>query len=307
MKILLTVNKTLRRGSKIEEDGGHNNLYLPMMELGHDVYFYDTVAPEQRSFSKVIEDFKPDLIFCCLTNDSGIAPYEPWEEIQSETLSGRTKTFNWFCDDTWRFDNFSSQACFIFHACSTPEPSYLEKYKKLGYENIILGGWHSNKNFHPYIEFEKKNIEVSFVGRIDFLRKTYLNFLESREIPVTNIKNISREDLMNFFSESKIGLNFCVNPNDPERKTQMKARMFEIPAANSMLLTEYHQGIEEFFDIEKEIIVWDTSDELYQKIKFFLDNPRVAKKIAKNGYTRFLKEHDSKKRLEKMLLEINKL
>ena len=306
MKILLTTNKTLPRGNKIEEDGGYYNLYLPMKELGHDVYFYDTVNSGEK-YSKIIETFKPDLIFCCMTGDRSLTPCEPWEEIEAETLSGRTKTFNWFCDDTWRFENFSSQMCFKFHVCSTPEPSYLKKYKDIGYKNIILGAWYSNANFHPYIEFEKKNIEISFVGRADFLREPYLNFLKSKEISVTNIENVSRNDLMKSFSESKIGLSFSTNPNDPERKTQMKARMFEVPAANSLLLTEYHQGIEEFFDINKEIITWETAKELCEKAKFLLANPQIAKNIAKNGHIRFMRDHDSKRRIEQILLGIEKL
>lgn len=307
MKILLTTNRTLRRGDKAEEDGAYSNLYLPMKELGHEVCFYDTVDPKQKDYSKVIEGFKPDLIFCCMTGNKYITPHEPWEEIEAETLSGRTKTFNWYCDDTWRFENFSSKTCFKFFACSTPEPSYLDKYKDIGYENIVLGGWHSNANFHPYVEFDQKAIAVSFVGRIDFLREPYLNFLESKGISVTNITDISRDELMRAFSRSKIGLNFSVNPNDPQRKTQMKARMFEVPAANSLLLTEYHQGIEQFFKVNKEVITWKTSDELWKKTKFLLDNPKIAEGIAKNGYKRFMKEHESKKRIEQTLFEISKL
>jgi len=306
MKILLTINKTLPRGDKVEEDGGYNNLFLPMKELGHDVYFYDTVNSEEK-YSKIIETFKPDLIFCCMTGDPSLTPCEPWEEIGAETLSGRTKTFNWFCDDTWRFDNFSSQACFKFHVCSTPEPSYLERYRNIGYSNIILGVWFSNANFHPYIEFEKKNTEMSFAGRIDFLREPYLNFLKIKGIPVTNVTNVSRSDLMRSFSESKIGLNFSVNPNDPQRKTQMKARMIEVPAGNSLLLTEYHHGIEELFEIDKEIITWKTATELYEKAKFLLANPQISKKIAKNGHTRFTRDHDSKRRIEQILSEIERL
>ena len=125
MKILLTLNKTYRG----LPDSGYWYVYMPLKQLGHEVYWYDTVNPDEKDYSKIIEQFKPDLIFCCVTNDRSIAPHEPWDEITQETKSGRTKTFNWFCDDTWRFDDFSSAACQCFNVCSTPDPRYIEKYK----------------------------------------------------------------------------------------------------------------------------------------------------------------------------------
>ena len=92
MKILLVANKTYR--------GLPDSLcwyfYEPLKKLGHDVYFYDTVAGEQRGFSAVIETYKPDLIFCIMTGSPDIGPHEPWREILNETKSGRTKTFNWY-------------------------------------------------------------------------------------------------------------------------------------------------------------------------------------------------------------------
>ena len=77
-------------------DMGHWYVYLPLRRLGHEVYFYDTVEPEEKDYKKIIEEFKPDLIYCCLTGNKSIAPHEPWKEILDETNSGRTKTFNWF-------------------------------------------------------------------------------------------------------------------------------------------------------------------------------------------------------------------
>ena len=69
MKILLTTNKTLSNGKTKWLDGGYYNVYLPLKDMGHDVYFWDTVAPEDPDYQKVIDQFKPDLIFCCVTGD----------------------------------------------------------------------------------------------------------------------------------------------------------------------------------------------------------------------------------------------
>ena len=86
----------------------------------------------------------------------------------------------------------------------------------------------------------------------------------------------------------------------------MKQRMFEIPAGGGLLMTEYHYGIEQFFEIDKEIITFKTYDELHKKTNFLLRKPKILEKIATNGYKRFLKEHDSKIRLQKILQEIER-
>ena len=298
MKILLALNKTYRK----QIDGGWWYLYLPLKEMGHKVHFYDTVDPEERNFGKVIESFKPDLIFCCMTGDKSIAPHEPWEQIQEETKSGRTTTFNWFCDDTWRFENFSKSACHYFNVCSTPEPSYVDKYKMSGYFNIMVGAWHANIDLYPPIKYEEKDIGISFMGAQNGLRKDF--FEAHKELPIETFSGISQEEMLAVHARSKIGINLSVNENDPAKKTQMKQRMFEVPAANALLLTEHHSDIEEFFDPIKEIVTFKDNEEFAEKAKFLLRHPLLAERIAHAGHERFLAEHESKIRLAKVLEQI---
>jgi len=299
VKILLTVNKTYRGFP----DMGHWYLNLPLQELGHEVFWYDTVNPEEKNYGKIIESFKPDLIYCCLTGDHSIAPYEPWQEITRETESGRTKTFNWFCDDTWRFEHFSSRACHHFNVCSTPEPDYLERYKAIGYDNAISGTWHANSQFYPKKNFEEKDIDISFIGNITPNRKS---FFDAINVPVKNVFGVSNEELFVTHTRSKVGVNLSTNDNDPQKKTQMKQRMFEIPAGGGLLLTEHHKAIQNFFEIDKEIVTFKTIDEFNKKSEFLSKNPKIVKKLAENGYKRFMSEHDSKVRLKKVLEEIEK-
>jgi spore maturation protein CgeB len=285
-------------------DMGHWYVYLPLRRLGHEVYFYDTVEPEEKDYKKIIEEFKPDLIYCCLTGNKSIAPHEPWKEILDETNSGRTKTFNWFCDDTWRFDNFSSKACSYFSVCSTPEPAYIEKFKSIGYDKILLGSWHANSEIYSPKSFSERDIDIGFVGTPTLSRRDYL---VDNPIPVEIIFNVSTEEIFAAHSRTKIGLNLSVNDNDPEGGTQMKQRIFEIIAGGGTLLTQYHKGIENFFEIDKEIVTFETMEEFNKKAKFLSKNERITKSIAKNGYQRLLDEHDSKIRLSKLLKQIEEI
>lgn len=290
------------RGSISRIDTGYWNVYLPLLELGHDVYFYDIINPLEKDFSKIIEREKPNLIFSCITGDPVVGRYEPLEEIRKETESGRTLTFNWFCDDTWRFNNFSKNVCKNFNYCSTPEPSYIEKYKEIGYKNILLGNWHTNIELYP--KNFSKTIDVGFVGLLNQQRYNSINKIKNSGINIKNAYSVSYEDLLLFYSSSKIGINFSINESDPEKKTQMKLRMFEVPAANTLLLTQYHEGIENFFEIDKEIVTFKEESEMFAKIKFLLNNQQIIEKISKKGYERIVKEHDSKIRLSNILREI---
>ena len=297
MRILFVNNKTYRG----HVDSGWWYFYLPLRQMGHEVYFYNTVDPAEKDFNKVVETFKPELIFCMLTGDETIAPYEPWNALMKETQSGRTKTFNWFCDDTWRFTNFSSQACRYFTACSTPERSHLQKYKDIGYDNIVEGNWHAYSKHYPSVAFEQKKYDISFIGAPTPSRKTYFN---NCSIPIEWLFGMTQEELFNAHANSKIGINLSTNDNDPSGATQMKQRIFEVPAGRGVLITEYHSGIEEYYEIDKEIITFKTRPEFITKADFLSKNPAVTKKISEAGHRRFLKDHDSTVRLARVLEEI---
>jgi len=302
MKIILVHNKTLVHGGRPRLDGGYWNVYIPLMSLNHDVYFYDTVDPEEKDLNSIIERIKPDLIFCCMTGDTGLTPHEPWEDIIKETESGRTRTFNWFCDDTWRFDTFSSQVCSNFTVCSTPEKRYIKKFKDIGYNNILLGGWHANIDLYP--RHAEKNLDVTFCGRPNSDREWYTDYLKKQGVNMEYFYGLAHEDMTWLHSSSKIALNFSKNTNAIESSTQIKARVFEVPAAKTLLMTEYTEDIEEFFAPDKEIITFEGPIELFEKIKFLLQREQLLQDIASRGHERFMREHESKIRLSSILNKI---
>ena len=121
MKIIVVANKILNRNNQNFFDASYFNFYIPLLELGHDVIFYDTINGSDKPFDLIVKEFSPELIVCCLTGDPMVTPYEPINEIEKITQEGKIKTLNWFCDDTWRFDSFNKQICKKFTYCTTPE------------------------------------------------------------------------------------------------------------------------------------------------------------------------------------------
>jgi len=305
MKIIVVTNKFLNRNGIKRIDSGYYNLYIPLMNLGHNVIFYDIENPTyDNSFSDVVKKFSPDLIFCCLTGDNNSFKYEPVEEIREITKKGNIVTFNWFCDDTWRFNSFSKNFCKNFTVCSTPEFSFLEKYKKESYSNIILGLWHCNHDIASRSDIKYKTL--GFCGGITADRNENIQYLRSKGNHVNIFNGCCYEEMFYNYSTNLIGLNFSVNYNDPEKKTQMKLRPMEIVNSCTLLATEYTPGLEHLFDIDNHIISFKSKEELNDKIGFYIKNPESTRNMVQGAYTTFLKNHESHVRLKNILPEIMK-
>jgi len=109
-------------------------------------------------------------------------------------------------------------------------------------------------------------------------------------------------------AETKIGLNFSKKYNGNPARTQMKLRPFEVTAAkNTLLLTEYHSGLDYFFDIDKEIVTFKSPKEMLTKVRILLDKEVARSKIANYGNLRFEKDHSSHRRMEYVIGEISKI
>lgn len=301
MKIIVVANKILNRNNQNFFDASYFNFYIPLLELGHDVIFYDTINGSDKPFDLIVEEFSPELIVCCLTGNPMVTPYEPINEIEKITQEGKIKTLNWFCDDTWRFDSFNKQICKKFTYCTTPEKKYLEKYKSIGYDNIILGNWHCNESFNIN---SNKLVNIGFCGGLTESRASVFQFLKDSGIEISNFYGVSYEDIFRIYGCSKIVFNLTVNNNDSEKKRQMKLRIFEAVCSGSFLLTEYIDGIEDLFELDKEIVTFETKEEALEKICYYLQNETEREKIAEAGHKRFLKNHTSKIRLTEILNQL---
>lgn len=299
MKITIVAPKTITNDN-VRFDYAFWNFYIPLLELGYKVTFFDTCIKGNKDLKDHIEINKPDLLLCIMTGSNTLCPDEPWETISKETAKGNIKTFNWFCDDSYRFDSFSKNVCNLFHYCSTPEKKYINNYINIGYKNIVYSTWHVNYELYNSCRSPKKDIDISFIGGLHGDRVNYLNYLISNNIKifVPNTK-VSFEDMISIFSRSKICLNFTKDSS--LNNTQMKARLFEVPATRSLLMSEYTDDILNCFD-HQDLLLFNDKEELLSKISWALTND--ISNICDNGFNKVKTYHDSKIRLSKLLEDI---
>lgn len=72
---------------------------------------------------------------------------------------------------------------------------------------------------------------------------------------------------------------------------QIKGRNFEIPGCGGFLITDYVKGLEEFYQPDKDIVCYNTVDELVKKIRYYLENEDLRRQIASNGLKTTLERH----------------
>lgn len=183
----------------------------------------------QRLIAQV-QDKHYDLLFCFLFT----------EELKKETISfitknTKTKTFNWFGDDHWRFPVFSRYWAPMFSLVATTDTKAFVGYKKIGITNVIKTQWAANHYFYKPQDpiLDKHEYGVTFLGQKYGSRGDYVQFLEKLGLAVQAFGwgwpsgAVGERQKLEVFSFSKINLNFTETPDyGLKSKLKLLARLF---------------------------------------------------------------------------------
>jgi len=278
-----------------------------------------------RKILRIVEREKPDVLFCVPFTDQ---IYK--ETIDFVTKNTNTVTISWFCDDNWRFDNFTKQWCGYFDYSVTMVEDAVKKYRNIGCKNVIVSQWGCN-----HFDFKRMKIpykyDVSFVGQphgdrreiIDVLRKngikvatfgygwklTALKMVWNKLAPKLGLKTlfesgrISQREMVRIFNQSKINLNLSKSSKS-DTVDQIKGRDFEIPGCGGFLLTGKVGNLENYYVPGKEIVCYDCIDDMIKKIKYYLHNDQEREKIRTAGYIRSLRNHTYEKRFDEIFKNV---
>jgi spore maturation protein CgeB len=119
---------------------------------------------------------------------------------------------------------------------------------------------------------------------------------------------VSDEELIAMYSKSRISLGFLEvhDRHDPSRVVtqHLHLREFEAPMCGALYCTGYCEVLSEFFEPDKEVLIYRNQYELLEKVKYYLAHETEADRIRKAGYKRALRDHTYHKRFEKLFREI---
>ena len=268
--------------------------YKPLEEFG-DVFVFQYDVEMKHYGKSAMQDrlrafvnlIKPDYVFHP-TYKADVLPII-WAE-----LSAFYNTIAWNSDDDRRYDDFTRDYCRNFKYSIT---TYEHIYNRMTHQGRILSQWGANQfYFKPIIDtkllqsntWKAKTIDVSFVGQRHTNRLDMLGGL-----PIEKYGSGWDSGFVDFKEVGKIiaSSKISIAPSMGVAGRQLKLRPFEITACGTLCLCELMSGIEEYFVPDKEIVLFDTKEELKEKIQYYLEHNEERKAIAQAGYQRTIKDH----------------
>lgn len=140
----------------------------------------------------------------------------------------------------------------------------------------------------------KKIYDVGFCGSI-LNRESYFSLLSNnfnfrKDIFVIGNKMV---ETINSYK-----IHFNKNLSD-----DINFRTFETLGCKTFLITNPTPGIDELFEIDKHLVVYNNNNELIEKVKYYLNNENERKLIEEQGYE-FVKSNHSYFERSKQLLKI---
>jgi spore maturation protein CgeB len=254
-------------------------------------------------FLQTVEREDPDLVLSCIVKDE-LYP----ETIRYISENSSSITCNWFADDHWRFNHFGRCYAPHFNYCVTVDEVSLDKYRRLGYENVFMSQWAANPVIYHKLENSALDMEATFVGQNYSNRWELVPKLKKKGVGIQCFGDgwlngwISFEKMVEVYNRSKINLNFSGSALGPTK--QVKARVFDILSCGGFLLTEHAPGLERYYRKGKEIETFHDIDEAVEIIGYYLDDEEARAQIAEAGYQRTMKEHTYQHRFRRLFSDI---
>lgn len=219
----------------------HCNMFDSLRHMGHDILYFDFLTLHEKygkarmnqRLWEVVKEEKPDLMFTILFQEQ-----LDRRVIRKISDNSGAVTFNWFCDDHWRFDNFSRFWAPCFHWVSTTAQSALVKYAGIGYSNVIKTQWAGNPFLYKQLELPLQH-DVTFIGQPHGNRREIINALQDAGIHVKTWGSgwgngrVTQEEVVRIFNESRVNLNL-VEASVPAGTTSAPLRRMVSRSLNAL-------------------------------------------------------------------------
>jgi spore maturation protein CgeB len=299
------------RGLSFEE----TNFRSSIEGMGHRLTAFDFM---ERSRAGGVAQMRDDLVALAAETEPDLAFFFLFtDQLDTRTIEevgrrGGCQTVNWFADDHWRFEDFTRHMAPAFDLAVTTDADSLPKYRQLPDTRVHLSQWACNRYAYRRVTDELKH-DVTFVGQPHGDRKQTVARLGAAGNPVECWGfgwpggAIEHAAMVDVFASSRINLNLSnssdvpglkarlrrllhLNPPAP-RPPQIKGRNFEVPGCGGFLLTERVPHLERYFELDREVAVFDGVEDLVEKTRYWMTNEQERQRIADAGYRRVLSEH----------------
>jgi spore maturation protein CgeB len=301
--------------------------------MGVDVVLYDYLTREQEigrggmntELLELVRKQQPEVVLVSLYTD----------QLLPDTLDAikrQTTSIYYAYDDMWRkpFVDFWAPH---FSYVTTSYVRGVEDMRARGHRNGIYLSLASN-----HFLFEKTNApkkyDVSFVGMKHPYRKWLIDRLEREGARVQvrgtgwsgeRIKGshfrkgrVPVEELVEIINASRINLNLTNETSWDARYllsspravwntlrsrksfAPVNLRIFEINACGGFQLVPYMEGLEKRYAIGEELVIYQSPEQLVERVRYYLQHEEEREAIAARGHARTLRDHTMAARFEEL-------
>ena len=248
----------------ILENLGYEVIYSPYEEYNSDEFYYS------------IKEYNPDFVF-----------HVCYDLIHTEFIKLRdfTKVYVVQSDDDYRYDVFAKFWIPLVDGIISYPGNYTQYEKDgLGENQFVKINWGFNPNTMTYSGKNTTDIFLSHCGGLHADREDKIQQFQLKgNYNVQLANNCYYEEIKRVWSDSKFSLTFTQNAMKTGQ--QVKGRVTEIPNF-SLMVSEYFTGLENYYDLEKEIVLFDSVEEAIDKIEYLNKNEKEYKKIFESGKKR---------------------
>ncbi|MDX2377636.1 glycosyltransferase [Microbacterium sp. LRZ72] len=251
--------------------------------------------------------FKPDLI---ITLDRRI---HPW--VVKELKSGGARVALWFPDavsNLGRHDMFLAPYDRFFFK----NPRLVDQLSRVHQLPVSYLPEAANSDWHRSSEPYGADEVVVIAGNIHPTRAILIDHLVQAGLPVVvygsrppkwvefqsvtqahTARFIARREKASIFRRARVVLNNL----HPAEYAGMNCRLFEAAASGAAVLTEVRPGLEDLFELNREVIPFGSLDELVVQCHRLLSDPSAGRATGDAAAYRAHREHTYEQRLGEML------
>ena len=105
------------------------------------------------------------------------------------------------------------------------------------------------------------------------------------------------DEMPKVFAASKINMNFTIK----NIRTGLPLRVWDVLGAGGFLLTNFQPELLMYFENEKDLVYYDSLDDMQKKAQYYLTHEEERMEIARNGHEKVKKLHSYDKRVQQIL------
>jgi len=258
----------------------------------HDYGTFGPVYLNAEKLRPLIDGFNPHWIFCCAGGLS-FTPYESALLRRKYCLTGMALS------DPDVFLQTTQHIFRNFDVYFTNSRAAADLYRILG-PNVHWFGFSCYPPYHRRVpsspEFacqvlfvgEARPDRVELVNRVASLFDTKVFGARWDQYAVPSKGFLSAQDFITAANSAVVCVDFARNRAGD---LMVKHRIFELAACGAIICTEYFEDLALYFQYGKEILRYDTIDQLIAQIRLCVSDPKFREAIGDSAYRRAHSDH----------------